>query len=85
MKLRLRPSDPETCDVLAFFLCRHDCRAEVAEDGTVLVELPHAFHQEQAWMELCLYIRLWQVLHGVSVCAVRSRPALSVSKRDWGF
>jgi hypothetical protein len=67
MKLRLRPSDPETCDVLAFFLRRHDCRAEVANDGTVLVGLPHALHREQAGMELCLYIRLWQVLHGVSV------------------
>ena len=67
MKLRLRPSDPETCDVLAFFLRRHDCRAEVASDGTVLVGLPHPFHQEQARMELCLYVRLWQVLHGVSV------------------
>lgn len=67
MKLRLRPSDPETCDALVFFLRRHDCRAEVAGNGTVLVGLPHPFHQQQARMELCLYIRLWQVLHGVSV------------------
>jgi hypothetical protein len=67
LKIRLWPSDPETCDELAFFLRRHDCRAEVAGDRTVLVELPHPFHQEQARMELGLYIRLWQVLHGVSV------------------
>lgn len=52
MMIRLRPSDPETCDDLAFFLRRHDCRAELAEDGTVLVELPHLFHDEQAQMEV---------------------------------
>ena len=41
--------------------------AEVAKDGSVIVELPHVLHQEQARMELGLYIRLWQALHGVSV------------------
>jgi len=39
----------------------------VAKDGTVIVELPHVLHEEQARMELGLYIRLWQALHGVSV------------------
>jgi hypothetical protein len=65
--IRLRPSDPEACGDLAFFLCRHDCHAQVVEDGTITVELPHALHQEQARMELSLYIRLWQALNGVSV------------------
>ena len=67
MRICLRPSDPETCDDLAFFLRRHECSAEVGEEGTVFVELPHALHEEQARMELSLYIRLWQALHGVSV------------------
>jgi hypothetical protein len=72
MMICLRPSDPQTCDGLAFFLCRHDCRAEATESGTVLVALPHSFHPEQARMELSLYVRLWQALHGVSV---RIEPA----------
>ena len=67
MALRLWPNEPEVCDDLALFLCRHGCFAEVAKDGTVIVELPHVLHQEQARMELGLYIRLWQALHGVSV------------------
>ena len=67
MTIRLRPSEPGVGDDLASFLCRHECRAEVAEDGTVVVELPHVIHQEQARMELELYIRLWQALRGISV------------------
>ena len=64
MTIRLRPSDPETCTDLAFFLRRHDCPVDEVGDGTVLVELPHLLHREQAQMELALYVRLWQVLHG---------------------
>jgi hypothetical protein len=67
MTIRLRPSEPGVGDDLALFLCRHECRAEVAGDGTVVVELPHVLHQEQARMELELYIRLWQALRGISV------------------
>lgn len=67
MTIRLRLSEPGVADDLAFFLCRHECRAEAAEDGTVLVELAHALHQEQARMELALYVRVWQALHGNDV------------------
>ena len=67
MALHLCPSEPDVGDDLALFLCRHGCSAEVAKDGTVIVELPHVLHEEQARMELGLYIRLWQALHGVSV------------------
>ena len=67
MALRLWPNEPEVGDDLALFLCRHGCFAEVAKDGTVIAELPHVLHQEQARMELGLYIRLWHALHGVSV------------------
>lgn len=50
MRICLRPSDPETCDDLAFFLRRHECSAEVGEEGTVFVELPHAFmRSRRAW------------------------------------
>jgi hypothetical protein len=67
MTIRLRVSEPRVAHDLASFLSGHDCRAEVAEDGTVLVELPHLLHRDQARLELELYIRLWQALRGVSV------------------
>jgi hypothetical protein len=75
MTIRLRLSEPGVADDLATFLSRHDCRAEVAEDETVLVELPHTLHPDQARMELELYIRLWQALRGVSI-AITSASAL---------
>jgi hypothetical protein len=65
--IRLRLNEPGVADELALFLCRQDCRAEVAADGTVIVALPHVLHRGQARMELELYIRLWQALSGVSV------------------
>jgi hypothetical protein len=65
--IRLRLSEPGFEADLSTFLCRHECQAEVVEDRIVVVELPHALHEEQARMELGLYIRLWQALHGVSV------------------
>jgi hypothetical protein len=67
MTIRLRVSEPRVAHDLASFLSGHDCRAEVTEDGTVLVELPHLLHRDQARLELELYIRLWQALRGVSV------------------
>ena len=67
MVIRLRPNEPEVGNELALFLRRHECWADLADNGTVIVELPHVLHHEQARMELGLYIRLWQALHGVSV------------------
>ena len=67
MLIRLRPTDPLMTRSLAFFLSRHECRAEVGESGTVIVELPHKIHDTQARLELELYTRLWQALEGVSV------------------
>jgi hypothetical protein len=67
MTIRLRLSDPGSADALALFLSRRECPAEAAEDGTVMVELAHAPHEEQARMELELYVRVWQALHGIGV------------------
>ena len=67
MTIQLRPSEPGVEGDLASFMCRQGCRAEVAEDGSVIVELPHQIHERQARMELGVYVRLWQALHGVSV------------------
>jgi hypothetical protein len=65
MTIRLRLSGPGFADDLAAFLSRHDCSSDVDEDGTVMVELPHVLHLDQARMELELYIHLWQALRGV--------------------
>jgi hypothetical protein len=67
MTIQLRPSEPGVEGDLASFMRRHGCRAEAAEDGSVIVELPHDIHEQQARMELGLYVRLWQALHGVTV------------------
>ena len=60
--IRLRLSEPGFEEDLSTFLCRHECKAEVVRHRTVVVELPHALHEEQALRELGLYVRLWQVL-----------------------
>jgi hypothetical protein len=63
----LRPQEEGLSTALALFLTRQDCPATVVGSETVAVELPHTLHGEQARMEVDLYIRLWQALHGVRV------------------
>jgi hypothetical protein len=66
----LRPQEPGLSTALAVFLVRQGCPAKVVGEETVEVELPHALHSEQARMEVDLYVRLWQALHGVRVDVV---------------
>jgi hypothetical protein len=68
----LRPQESSLSTALALFLSRQGCPATVLGSETVAVELPHAFHEEQALMEVDLYVRLWQALHGVRVDVVQS-------------
>jgi hypothetical protein len=75
MTVRLRVSEPELASGLAFFLGRHECSATVSGGGVVDVDLPHLLHDEQARLELDLYVRLWEVLHGVRVEAIDDEPA----------
>jgi hypothetical protein len=65
--LLLRTREPELAPALAFFLRRQGCAADLRGDGTVSVELPHELHEKQAQMELELYVRLWEVLHGTRI------------------
>jgi len=67
MTIRLRLSDPGLADALALFLSRRECPAEAVEDGTVVVQPAHAIHPEQARLEIELYVRVWQTLHGIGV------------------
>jgi hypothetical protein len=71
LTIRLRLSEPGLAEDLASYLSRHDCRAVAAEDSSVIVELPHLLHQEQARLELELYLRLWQAVRGVSVARLQ--------------
>jgi hypothetical protein len=54
---------PEAVDDLLEFLRRANCKAELAPDGSVVVEVPEAFGDEQERMELELYLKAWQVSH----------------------
>lgn len=63
----LRPQEAGLSTALALFLTRQGCPAKVVGSETVSVELPHTLHAEQARLEVDLYIRLWQALHGVRV------------------
>jgi hypothetical protein len=56
MTIRLRLSEPRVAEDLVSFLSRHYCRAEVAADGAVMVELPHVLQRDQGQTELALYI-----------------------------
>jgi len=54
---------PEAVDDLLEFLRRANCKAEGAPDGTVIVEVPEAYGDEQERMELELYLKAWQASH----------------------
>ena len=63
MGVRLRLSDPELVQSLREFLERRECAIVRIDDEVVEVELPHELHEEQARLELDLYLRVWQSLH----------------------
>lgn len=51
---------PEARDELLEFLRRADCEVAVEDDQTVIVEVPAALGEEQARMEVELYLKAWQ-------------------------
>lgn len=55
--------DQEAREGLLDFLLRADCLARVDGDGTVLVEVPDALGEEQARLEVDLYLKAWQASH----------------------
>jgi hypothetical protein len=60
MRIRVRPEAQE--DLLQF-LRRADCEAEAEDDSTVVVTVPAALGEEQARMEVDLYLKAWQASH----------------------
>jgi hypothetical protein len=63
---------PEAREDLLQFLRRADCRARAEGDTIVVVEVPAALGEEQARMEVDLYLKAWQA----------SRPDIDVHLLD---
>jgi hypothetical protein len=61
MKVRL--SQPELAGDLLAFLRRMQCEGRVETTGTLTVEVPDASRQDQAWLELDLYLKAWLTSH----------------------
>jgi hypothetical protein len=51
---------PEARDDLLEFLRRADCEVAVEDETTVVVTVPAALGEEQARMEVDLYLKAWQ-------------------------
>ena len=64
MSVRLRLADPALVADLLDFLERRGCAGEREGEDTIEVELPHDLNDEQGRLELDLYLRVWQSLHG---------------------
>jgi hypothetical protein len=61
--MKISVSNPELVDDLLAFLRRADCEAALADDGFIDVEIPAAYGDEQARMEVDLYLKAWQAAH----------------------
>ena len=60
MRIHVQPAAAE--DLLRF-LRRADCRAELIDEGIVDVEVPESLDEDQAWLEVDLYLKAWQAAH----------------------
>jgi hypothetical protein len=57
MKIHVHPDAREE---LLEFLRRAHCEALVDDDGAVVVTVPRALNEEQARLEVDLYLKAWQ-------------------------
>lgn len=63
MDVKLRLSDPTERESVRAFLEKRECRVEALGTDLLRVDLPHELHDEQARLELDLYLRVWESLH----------------------
>ena len=63
MRVTLRLSNPGERDALRAFLEKRECHVEELGHDLLGVALPHELHDEQARLELDLYLRVWESLH----------------------
>ena len=59
----LRLSEPGERDALRTFLEKRECRVEEIAPDLLRVGLPHELHDQQARLEVDLYLRVWESLH----------------------
>ena len=68
-EVQVRLSDPGLAEELVGFLRRADCVADLgeveahAERIAVEVHVPRAYDQDQARLEVALYLRVWEAVH----------------------
>jgi hypothetical protein len=55
--------DPEAREELIAFLRRADCKVRADDDGTLDVDVPDAIGEDQARLEVDLYLKAWQASH----------------------
>lgn len=63
MDVMLRLSDAGERDALRAFLEKRECRVEEIAPDVLRVGLPHELHDQQARLEVDLYLRVWESLH----------------------
>lgn len=63
MNVMLRLSDPGEREALRAFLQKRECRVEEIAPDLLRVGLPHELHDQQARLEVDLYLRVWESLH----------------------
>lgn len=55
--------DADLREELVEFLERADCTVQIEDDGTLIVTVPDAFGEDQARLEIDLYLKAWQASH----------------------
>lgn len=63
MEVMLRLNDPGEREALRAFLQKRECRVEEIAPDLLRVGLPHELHDQQARLEVDLYLRVWESLH----------------------
>jgi hypothetical protein len=63
MNVMLRLSDSGEREALRAFLEKRECRVEEIAPDLLHVGLPHELHDQQARLEVDLYLRVWESLH----------------------
>jgi hypothetical protein len=63
VEVTLRLSDPGEKDALHAFLEKRECHVQELADDMLRVGMPHELHEQQARLEVDLYLRVWESLH----------------------
>jgi hypothetical protein len=63
VEVTLRLSDPGAKAALRAFLEKRECHVQELADDMLRVGMPHELHEQQARLEVDLYLRVWESLH----------------------